>query len=195
MPFHILAVADSVSPLLYDYFQAERWAEIDLILSCGDLPAGYLDFLVSSLNVPLLYVHGNHDDPGQSGSYPGENLHGRTVCEKELMFTGFEGSRLYNHGPYQYRENQMRGIVRRTRWQSKRHGRPQIVVTHAPPAGIHDSTDPAHQGFDVFRSLIDTWKPRFFVHGHTHTYDRQEMITQIESTTVINAYPYCVFEM
>jgi uncharacterized protein len=192
MALNILAVADVVSPLLYDHFQRERWADIDLIISCGDLPAEYLDFLVSSLNVPLLYVHGNHDDPSQSGSYPGENLHGKMVREEDVLFAGFEGSRLYNRGAYQYSEKAMRGIVRRAGWHSSRKGRPQVILTHAPPSGIHDAEDPAHQGFEVFRSLIDKWKPRFFVHGHTHTYDRQEALTQIDGTTVINAYPYRV---
>ena len=30
-------------------------------MSCGDLPFDYLEYLVSRLDVPLLYVPGNHD--------------------------------------------------------------------------------------------------------------------------------------
>ena len=33
----------------------------DAIISCGDLPASYLTFLVTMANRPLFYVHGNHD--------------------------------------------------------------------------------------------------------------------------------------
>ncbi|HVH54112.1 MAG TPA: metallophosphoesterase, partial [Actinomycetota bacterium] len=33
----------------------------DLVLSAGDLPFDYLEYLVTVLNVPLLYVPGNHD--------------------------------------------------------------------------------------------------------------------------------------
>src|SRR2546427_11311864 len=33
----------------------------DLVLSCGDLPFDYLEYIVSRVNVPLLYVPGNHD--------------------------------------------------------------------------------------------------------------------------------------
>ena len=33
------------------------------MISCGDLPAYYLDYLVSKLDVPLYAVHGNHDAP------------------------------------------------------------------------------------------------------------------------------------
>src|SRR5205823_4064430 len=33
----------------------------DLVVGCGDLPFDYLEYLVSRLDVPLLYVPGNHD--------------------------------------------------------------------------------------------------------------------------------------
>jgi uncharacterized protein len=35
--------------------------EIELILGCGDLPYPYLENLLTFLNVPLMYVPGNHD--------------------------------------------------------------------------------------------------------------------------------------
>src|SRR5947209_13334434 len=33
----------------------------EIVLSCGDLPSDYLEYIVTRLNVPLLYVPGNHD--------------------------------------------------------------------------------------------------------------------------------------
>lgn len=39
----------------------EKLKGISLILSAGDLHPAYLEFLVTMLNVPLLYVRGNHD--------------------------------------------------------------------------------------------------------------------------------------
>src|SRR5438105_4508518 len=62
----ILAVADQVEERL----DRTRLLELrpDLILACGDLPYGYLDFLVSTLNVPLLYVPGNHDPDLRPGA-------------------------------------------------------------------------------------------------------------------------------
>ena len=41
----ILAIADEESKYLWDYIQKEKLEGIDLILSCGDLPASYLSFL------------------------------------------------------------------------------------------------------------------------------------------------------
>src|SRR6266446_5141402 len=55
----ILAVADEVDESLY----GDRLPRLnpDLVLGCGDLPFDYLEYLVSRLDVPLLYVPGNHD--------------------------------------------------------------------------------------------------------------------------------------
>src|SRR5690348_15321083 len=92
----ILTVADQVSPWLYDYFNPDKWRHLDLIVSCGDLPPDYLDFLVSRLDVPLLYVRGNHDGGYRSTQFQGmTNLHGRIVTCRGLRIAGFEGSRRY----------------------------------------------------------------------------------------------------
>ena len=58
----ILAISDVESPFLWDYYKPGRLNGIDLIISCGDLNPQYLSFLETFSNVPLLYVHGNHDE-------------------------------------------------------------------------------------------------------------------------------------
>ncbi len=60
-PLNILLLADHKSKFLYDYYEPEKVKDIDLIISCGDLPPEYLSFFVTLCNVPLLYVRGNHD--------------------------------------------------------------------------------------------------------------------------------------
>ena len=57
----LLLIADTESPYFWDYFSRSKMDGIDLILSCGDLKAEYLTFLVTMGHAPLLYVHGNHD--------------------------------------------------------------------------------------------------------------------------------------
>ena len=49
----VLAISDEVEQLIYSDRIKERFAHVDLVLSCGDLPTYYLEFIVSSLNVPL----------------------------------------------------------------------------------------------------------------------------------------------
>ena len=48
----ILLFADHKSKLLYDYYDPERIKDIDLIISCGDLPQEYLSFLSRSAMSP-----------------------------------------------------------------------------------------------------------------------------------------------
>src|SRR4051812_44830366 len=98
----ILAVSDIVEPQLYNGAITDWLAPVDMIISCGDLPASYLDFLMTVLNVPGYHVIGNHCNAphGPRGndlclpeSYPGlVDLHGRTVNADGLLLAGIEGS-------------------------------------------------------------------------------------------------------
>lgn len=187
----VLAIADQTSPLLYEYFRRERWQHIDLVLSCGDLPPEYLDLLTTTLGVPVLYVRGNHDARYPRELYDGsENMHGRVRSVSGIRVAGFEGCRRYNQGACQYTEAQMRRLVHRSQRESLRLGPPDIVLTHAPPAGYHDREDPCHRGFECFLEAIDRWQPAFFIHGHTHAYDGADAPITVGQTTVINAFPY-----
>jgi predicted phosphodiesterase len=116
----ILLIADKVSPVLYseNVKKNPRFRNIDLILSAGDLPFYYYDFLVSSLNAPLYYVLGNHirdideefeREPAvfrQMGGF--HNLDNKAVNHKNLLIAGLEGSFSYNFRKHQYNESQMR---------------------------------------------------------------------------------------
>ena len=58
----ILFLADEESKMYWEYFKKEDFKGIDIIVSCGDLNPSYLSFLTTMVGVPLLYVHGNHDE-------------------------------------------------------------------------------------------------------------------------------------
>lgn len=205
----ILTVSDVVERKLYSTGCRDRFKDIDLILSCGDLPFYYLDFIISMLNVPLYYVFGNHHtkpmvtNGGQLIKEPrgGINLDMRIIEYQGILIGGLEGCRLYNYGPKQYTERQMRRKIRRMwpkLWLNKQFkGRYlDIFISHAPPAGIHDEPDPCHQGFQCFRKFIETYKPRYFIHGHTHRYGHNKPWKTIyQETTVINTVGYRTIEM
>ena len=57
----ILLLADKPERRLWDELDRRKLEGVDLILSCGDLPASYLSFLTCFTQAPILYVHGNHD--------------------------------------------------------------------------------------------------------------------------------------
>lgn len=65
----ILMLADHEEKALWDNWSektAEALSDISLILSAGDVCADYLEFLVTMMNVPLVYVRGNHDGAYES---------------------------------------------------------------------------------------------------------------------------------
>src|SRR5512147_1338821 len=102
----ILAVADEPARALCECCDIDRWRSkgIDLVVSCGDLSVEYLDFLSDLLQVPLLYVRGNHDDQWR-GVPGGENIHGKLVTVGGLRFLGLEGAPRFNDKPFQYTES------------------------------------------------------------------------------------------
>ena len=112
----ILAISDEEIPALWDYYTPGRLDDYDLIISCGDLKADYLSFLVTMAHCPVLYVHGNHD--GSYDRFPPEGcdcIDDQIVEYRGLRFLGLGGCRWYHEGPYQYTEVQMRRRIRKLR--------------------------------------------------------------------------------
>jgi predicted phosphodiesterase len=56
----ILCVADEKDLLVYSENIGKRYGDVDLVISAGDLPLRYYEFIVSSLNKNLYFVFGNH---------------------------------------------------------------------------------------------------------------------------------------
>ena len=184
----ILAVSDEEVPALWDYYQPGRLAEYDLIISCGDLKADYLEFLVTMARCPVLYVHGNHDISYLRRPPEGcDCIDDRIVEFNGVRILGLGGCRRYHPGPYQYTEKEMRRRIRRLRFALWRTGGVDIVVTHAPPYGVGDGMDRAHWGFSALLELLDRYKPQYLLHGHMHirygATDREKLYDQ---TRVIN---------
>lgn len=187
----ILAISDEECPALWDYYVPGRLDEYNLILSCGDLKADYLSFLVTMGRCPVLYVHGNHDTSYEK--FPPEGcdcIDDRLVEYNGVRILGLGGCKRYHPGDHQYTEQEMRRRIRRLRFKLWRSGGVDIVVTHAPPKGLGDGGDPAHWGFQALRDLLDKYHPQYLIHGHVHlrgSYGAQR-IHEYGGTQVINAY-------
>jgi Icc-related predicted phosphoesterase len=197
VPMKILAVSDFIEPLASDLLKGNIFSEVQLIVSCGDLPPDYLSALSKAFAAPLYYIRGNHDIRYESS--PPKNcydIHAQVVSFGGLSILGLEGSHWYNGRPLQYSETEMRRTVRFLRPRLRRQGILDMVVTHAPPRHIHDSDDMCHRGFQVFRRLIDRYQPKYFLHGHIHRRfdDPEQRITRIGPTRVVNCSGYYLFE-
>jgi hypothetical protein len=204
----VLAVSDEVDEGLYADLGPVRAAE--LVVACGDLPFEYLGYLMNGLDVPLVFVPGNHD-PDLSGyrhsragltlraglpaatPWPdgAVNADGRIVDVAGLRFAGLGGCRRYSSGPNQYSDHQLarraRSLRRLARWHQLR-GRPRVdvLLTHAPPRGVGDGADPPHWGFTALHGLVAGLQPAVLLHGHVLHYDAAAPQRRLGATTVRN---------
>ena len=194
----ILCIADEELTIFWDSYVPGRLKEYDLILSSGDLKAAYLSFIVTMARAPLMYVHGNHDT-GYAVTEPEgcDSIDGEMVEYRGLRILGLGGCLWYRPGAHQYSEKEMRKRIWKLRWQIAKYGGVDIVVTHAPPRGVGDGEDRAHQGFESFLELMDTYRPRYLLHGHVHlSYGRDRTRErEYHDTKVINVCEKYVLEI
>ncbi len=204
----ILAVSDHEVDNVYELAPAGHFGGIQLIAGCGDLRYDYLEYLVTSLNVDLFYVPGNHDgeyNPESATGYAAGciNIDLRTARCAGFLLAGFGGSIRYRpDGANQYtqREAYLRAALLIPRlWRNRiRYGRAlDVLITHSPPHGIHDDDTRAHQGLRAINWLMSWARPRYVLHGHMHYVQSNLMkdTTWQDTTTVMNVYPYRMIEI
>jgi hypothetical protein len=213
----VLAVSDDMDEGLYADPVLARDAE--LILACGDLPFDYLDYLMNALDVPLVFVPGNHD-PDVSGYKAARSglilraglpasppwpagaacADGRVVDAAGLRVAGLGGCLRYSAGPNQYTERQQRrrarALSRRAAWRKRRDGRRvDVLLTHAPPRGVGDGDDPPHQGFAALHPLVARLQPALLLHGHVTAYGPAAADRRLGRTIVRNVSGRHLFDV
>jgi uncharacterized protein len=204
----VLAVSDEVDEVLWHDVSAVVSA--DLIVACGDLPFDYLEHLMARLDIPLVFVPGNHDPdlrgyrtsraglelraglptdaPWPAGAI---NLDGRIVAVAGLTLAGLGGCVRYREGPNQYTQRQFVARSWRLRLRQggralRRQGPVDLLVTHAPPRGVGDGDDRAHYGVRAFHRLVAGLRPTWLLHGHVHPYGGPRPDRRIGGTVVRN---------
>jgi Icc-related predicted phosphoesterase len=207
----VLVVADEEAPNLQD--ATLRELAPDLVLSAGDLPWDYLEWIASSLDVPMVFVPGNHDPAieaarqRRNGTWQAGGLicdaprpHGfvnadQAVVEAAgLRIAGLGGCVRYNKGPHQYSQRQYHR--RAGRLLRRARGRPvDVLLTHAPPLGLGDEDDACHVGIDALHRVLERLEPTWHLHGHIHPYGRTMPDRQVGPTTIRNVIPWKVVDV
>mgnify|MGYP004521979463 CR=1 FL=1 len=136
----ILGISDTTDTLIYSSVAPSLYKDVDMVISAGDLPLRYYDYIATMLNKDVCWVYGNHnledwDRMMRRGSdqlkdfddislgrkvqmmprFGGLFTDGKVFYDKErdLVIAGLGGSMLYNFGDSQYSEKQMaRRILR-----------------------------------------------------------------------------------
>ena len=207
----ILCVSDQIDPLIYTCTIKQRYEDVEFVLSAGDLPMDYLDFIISTLNKPLFFVSGNHHteelEQYKSCFYAdfcpcgAISVESRTAQESGLLIAGLGGSMRYNKGENQFTNFEMNlqilKLLPALVFNRLFKGRfLDILLTHASPMGIHDKEDKCHKGFKCFLWFMRVFKPRYLVHGHIHLYDLSEVrTTKYCNTLVVNAYGHYLLDV
>lgn len=203
MQVRVLSVSDRVEELIYSPNIRQRFNDIAFAISCGDLPYYYVEYIVSALDKPVFFVRGNHAkllEHSRTGTRDRPSgaidMHRQVVEHCGLLLAGVEGSIRYKPGPFQYTQREMWlhvfSLVPGLIANRARHGRYlDIFITHAAPWGINDREDWPHQGIKAFRWLIETFRPKYHLHGHIHLYGPDfERVVRHQQTEVINTYGY-----
>ncbi|MGB0388127.1 MAG: metallophosphoesterase [Ardenticatenaceae bacterium] len=208
MTLKALTISDKVIPFIYSSTVRQRFADVDLVISCGDLPYYYLEYIIRMLDKPLFFVRGNHANVVEYGRHGTRtkpwraiDLHRTVINHHGLLMVGFEGSMRYNNGPFQYTDSQMYGYIAqllpRLFLNRALYGRYlDVLVTHASPRDIHDQPDRCHRGFAAFRWFLQHIRPRYMLHGHIHrSHPNTIMQSTFHKTEVINCYGYREVEL
>lgn len=140
----ILGISDATDTLIYSSVAPTLYKDVDLVISAGDLPLRYYDYIATMLNKDVCWVYGNHNlddwdrmmsrgsdsmkdltDLNRCGKmsmlprFGGMFADGKIIYDKarDLIIVGLGGSFLYNYGNSQYSESQM---AWRIRWLAPR---------------------------------------------------------------------------
>mgnify|MGYP000105800716 FL=1 len=151
----------------------------DVLVGCGDFAtrgrggAAVLEVLKLS-PVPVLLVHGNHDDPQAlrafcAGWEQGHLLHGGGVTLGGVRFFGLGGEvPCRNSEPWNASESEARAaeLLQGFTWGQ---GEQAVLLTHTPPLGVADlQRDGSHEGSSAIRDAIAASQPQLCLCGHIH---------------------------
>jgi hypothetical protein len=208
----VLVIADEEAPSLH--VQALRDLAPDLVLAAGDLPWHYIEYVASGVDVPVVFVPGNHDPAiervrrSRNGTYTSAGLPvdgprplGATDADQHvveaagLRIAGLGGCVRYKPGPHQYTQRQYAGRARRLLRRARKAGPVDVVLTHAPPRGLGDGDDKPHEGIDALHTVLERLEPTWHLHGHIHPYGQQMPDRQVGPTTIRNVIPWKLIEI
>lgn len=147
----------------------------DVLVGAGDFAtqgigaAETLEILACS-NVPVVLVHGNHDDPIEVSKLCDLHdqlvyLHGTGAVVWETEFFGLGGEiPPRNDSPWNAFETEERAAALLTACPDK-----AVLVTHSPPFGVADQQQTGkHEGSTVVRDAILQRRPSLLLCGHIH---------------------------
>lgn len=190
----------------------------DILISCGDLSPGYLDYLANEFRTPItIMVHGNHDKKYYKNEIEYENivsfseifkgcliinsgiLNLKKYINKDLIISGYSGALSYGSKPFHFKEkdvNQLKRKIKRKLFFEKKKNI-DIFISHTAPyiEKTISKYDRFHEPSKNFGKIYENYFPLLWLYGHIHrNYEYQEFDFKIEKNNeisfLINSSPY-----
>lgn len=121
---------------------------------------------INALGVPVIFIHGNHEDEEEVASSIGKYknihwIHGKFFSHSGLQFFGWGG------GGFHDREQDLEELEEEL---ADRFTEKTIVLTHAPPArtALDQPMPDWHVGSESMRDLVRRRRPLLLLCGHIH---------------------------
>lgn len=171
---------------LFDRYK-DKIAEANLVCILGDMYRGEVQLIVDFVNVPIVAIHGNHDDENTYKDLGIYMLH-ETVAELSngLSIVGFEGSSRYKPSQiYGYTQDES---------VKKCSELPicDILISHDGPRGYCGNIlEDAHCGLQGITDYIIRAKPKLVFFGHHH----KNTNFKIGNTDCYNVYELGIFDI
>lgn len=221
----ILCISDQIDPVIYSKNVKEKYGDVDFIISAGDLPIEYLDFVQNALNKPLFFVFGSHNLKALTHYHPemaeksnedeinifkkaneiksnkGTYIGFKSCKYENIILAGISGAKKRNDGKNQFTERQMKRKLSRMipalLLNKIKYGRYlDILVTHSPPILDEEKEENKQLRFECFTKFINFFKPKYIIHGQVHIYDSQQTrSTKYKNAEIINAYSRHILEL
>ena len=221
----ILCISDQIDPVIYSKDIKEKYGDVDFIISAGDLPIDYLDFVQNSLNKPLYFVFGSHHLKALTHYHPemaektkdgevnifkkgntkksnqGIYIGFKSLKYENMIIAGVSGAKKHNDGKNQFTEKQMKRklskMIPALFFNKIKYGRYlDILVTHCPPLIEGEKEENKQEAFECFTKFINFFKPKYLIHGQVHIYDPQQCRSiRHGATEIINAYSRHILEI
>ncbi len=164
----------------------KKLKNIDAVVCAGDVSIFEEDLrkLLSKLNsfkVPVIMVHGNHEDKSnlEKACSKFKNikfLHNKTESLDDIIFLGYGG------GGFAKKDSKFEKSMKKFR---DLKGKKFVLVTHAPPYATKlDELMEGHCGSASIRKFIERFKPELAICGHIH--ENSGKTDHIGKTKIIN---------
>lgn len=150
-------------------------ADASIVVGAGDFATkgqGASDTLeiLANCKVPVLLVHGNHDDPDELATFCDgfENLHylhGQTKVIEGVSFFGL-GGEIPSRNDFLWNAAETETDASKLLERCPRNA---VMITHTPPLGIADlQKDGEHEGSGAIRNALLETTPQLVLCGHIH---------------------------